>query len=101
MNTKHTPLPWKMVKTVREKTMHIFSQPDKNEMYKTVGFCDNKKDAELILKACNSHYELLEALKEAIKYLPAFRTVDGNPVDHVEASNAYSKAKEAIKKAEL
>ena len=66
---KHTPLPWHTDDTGLEPTSWINIYP-KNE--ECLPLCsvrhyskELKANAKFIVKACNSHYELLEALKHA------------------------------------
>lgn len=93
MKTQHTHIPWSMYFTPLKRTDSgiepssgqinyktdkvIFGRP----VYDTIAFlihCYDEKtqdvtkaNAEFIVKAVNSHYELLEALKKAVKYLHA------------------------------
>ena len=50
---KHTPLPWK----IRKQDIY-----DANGMY-VATWSGTVKNAEFICRACNSHYDLLEAAK--------------------------------------
>jgi len=72
MKTEHTPLPWK-----RFNLTDIF--PDDDDTYGTKHIADCQPDnpnnrmeiheqdanAEFIIRACNSYYDLLEACKRA------------------------------------
>jgi hypothetical protein len=64
-NTNHTQGPWEMVKTANARlndtdSFHVFSQPDKNEMYQTVCFTESEANAKLIAAAP----DLLHALEQ-------------------------------------
>lgn len=58
MGAKRTPLPWRV-----SGTGHLCS----GDM--VIPFDDLKENAEFIVRACNSHYGLLEALELARKAL--------------------------------
>lgn len=70
MEKTHTPLPWMTRKSYGGDGC-IITHADKapNEAHITDTSNDevfiSKEDAEFIVRACNSHYELLAALKEA------------------------------------
>lgn len=69
----HTPLPWKL----SDRGIGIFSdnEPLGNNRIIAICTCDavsrprdeNKANAEFIRRACNSHYELLEALEAVLE----------------------------------
>jgi len=67
---KHTPLPWTLLPdsdglpdsegwTLRSNGQDIMSRP----------FDCTNSDAAFIVKACNSHYKMLEACKAALEYM--------------------------------
>jgi len=66
---KHTPLPWKFDVKANMLSgkceMVVFHEFDHGfESVATIR--KDEKDAEFIIRACNMHYELLEALKELV-----------------------------------
>lgn len=101
MEQKHTPLPWHWAKARTMQHLHdtknsCFAQISM-PIWATVSHGENdmreqyKADAEFIVRACNSHYELLEALKHLARY-EAFSDSSWYP--------AIKAAQEAIAKAE-
>lgn len=54
------------------------------------------ENAEFIVRACNSHYDLLEACKAALDGLYSYRALDGN----CSAMSEKAKLEAAIQKAE-
>jgi hypothetical protein len=85
MKTQHTPTPWKLIKNQwsdgdieANAEFAIVAQPHpmKHKLI-TKSIVDgegeiNKANAELIVKAVNSHYELLEVLKGTLNELDEF-----------------------------
>lgn len=87
METKHTPLPWHIKdQNVGGDKYHYIQQKGKFIGF-VMGITD-KADAEFIVRACNSHYELLEAAKAALG--------DGSDL----RPHVLEKLKKAISKAE-
>ena len=88
MEQKHTPLPWIMedecsygwdIHAVDED--HTWVGDAKNNHDNQLGFPPGKEglaNARLIIRACNSHYKLLEACKEIFNVLtePGMMDVD-------------------------
>lgn len=66
MKTKHTPLPWS-VNTLNCDQGKI-SIVDKEEfIISELYFCYNREaNADFIVKACNNHYKLVEAVQELL-----------------------------------
>lgn len=71
----HTPLPWlqgkpyvEEIHSLRKRTVAITNANDRRFEP------EDEANAEFIVRACNSHYDLLEALRYARRFL--------NPVDH-------------------
>lgn len=106
---KHTPLPWQVWQTLincNEYGGHWIEPADKDQdicisgsggarsytrrVIDTQIHDDNKANAEFIVRACNSHYDLLECLKNSIDAMEKFGIADGG----------IPAAKEAIDKAE-
>ena len=58
MKTQHTPTPWIL-------RNNVIQYQDKDEIDWTVTTCRIIKDAQFIVRACNAHDELVEALKIA------------------------------------
>lgn len=118
MEMKHTPLPWKMVSAPNFDNGYVYTsiQPvnvDEETMkpLAMVGgeyhvcrmshtaaewrFSYHRDNAAFIVRACNSHYDLLEALKELSDYYSADLASDfGNEAGRMR------KALAAIAKAE-
>lgn len=108
MTNKHTPLPW----TNKPGPFFVcqvgsnFDDPGIwSEAFQTDGtpfpFGDKKDDAAFIVRACNSHYELLATLKELVEVERKDKLT--NP--DISATDAYrgevwNKARAAISKAE-
>lgn len=67
------------------------SNPNKPQQWVSTVFEDSGMKA-----LHDSAPDLLEALEECYKLLPAFKTVLGQPSDNTEAQQAYQKAKAAI-----
>ncbi len=81
-DTPHTPLPWKGT----DSRTGIFSAGEPLGKNKIIGICavdavsrplsENIANADFILTACNSHYDLLEALEKIAnldgRYRPAY-----------------------------
>lgn len=62
---KHVPTPWY---STQVDNGHIIQSAKINED-NYVGKCDYPEDAQFIVKCVNSHYQLLEALREAIEMI--------------------------------
>ena len=113
MKIKHTPLPWKALRGMTGKYTHFGKIYDQRE--ESLGYCcyqgsrvfsplsdvllEEAANAQFIITACNSHYELLEALKEALKWIDAvpddvqLPTMPGFSRDYVDG--LIEKAEEA------
>lgn len=105
---KHTPLPYEL-----KEFMYYFSiHKGRNSVARIKKVDENSyqqelEDATFIVKACNSHYTLLEALKEMVSEYEIFADVPEN-YKELKGSDggenpritAIIKAKEAIKQAE-
>jgi hypothetical protein len=86
---KHTPVPWEMILGGSERHLGILRKqcmPGVERAIAEITFNDreefNKANAAFIIKACNSHYELLEVLKSVGEYLEQradAEYVSGNP----------------------
>lgn len=98
MTTKHTPLPWTVQKQYHDDghvpTNHLIptgkNKHWENWIIGTIGnTAQDNKNAAFIVRACNSHYELLAAL-ELVSNLPGFEA--GEPYGII-VRNAIAKAK--------
>ena len=97
MNTqpevKHTALPWKF-----EQTTKTIRQIPSNCWIASVdswdGLVNNNADSEFIIRACNSHYELLEALKRVKLFYQSYG------YDESTGASSYKAICQAIEKAE-
>ena len=86
IQTGHTPTPWQSWKN--DSGIYGFGNPKSPS-----GRAFNEVDANFIIRAVNSHDELLEACKGLLLIL------DGSDIAHFNDGNILQ-AKEAIKKAE-
>lgn len=103
--TKHGPLPWRL-----ETSWDGFTIVDKiGEIDGIIGQagnydvpCIQKDNAEFIVKACNSHYDLLEVCKLVKDWFePMFEhAVRSTFLEHSEEFEILEKARAAITKAE-
>lgn len=100
MARKHTPLPWKIHQTEDRLPIPIIGKScefiaecsDDGSLIRASQAWDN---ARFIVRACNSHYELVEAL-EAI--LGDNMTPAGEP-GHIDYGQACKMARSALAKA--
>jgi hypothetical protein len=93
MNSKHTATPWRL-----NNNVDIYAE-DKENRTLMLGAIINKNNASFIVKACNSHEALVEALKEAQRYILNLKGKEFN----VKNSNYFHISvvmNEAIKQAE-
>lgn len=67
---KHAPIPWEIQKTKYEGEFII----NATEQIKSVASVGTQANAEFIVRACNSHYDLLEVCKEVRKHLSGVLT---------------------------
>ena len=79
---KHTPLPW----IDNEKTGDIYSSVGFDPIG-TATHGNKKANAAFIVRACNSHYELLELAKDAVMFLSAAH-MDGKLTADLKAAIA-------------
>jgi len=86
---KHSPLPWKISEEPTDST--DFAIVDKDN--KWVWF--DRPNAEFIIRACNMHYELMEALEKAKEYIEK----DIKPFDQTEAEDLCIDISEVLGKA--
>lgn len=104
----HTPVPWRYqredeVQPGRLRTIefHIYTASGK---YGHPATCDNKADAEFIVRACNAHEDLLEALKESLGFVAAwtggYQAEHGLKDWHPRHAETIAKVQAAIAKAE-
>lgn len=107
---KHTPLPWNAHSNNNDDYIDIDSSGTRITSIPLVSVLDNEEseaNAAFIVKACNSHYTLLEALKEMVNEYEIFADV---PEDYKELKGsdggenprtlAIIKAKKIIKQNE-
>ena len=84
-----TPGPW------GTKEGMIYSESDQSG--KTIAFCDNKANADFIVRACNAHDDLMEACHQMWAALDE-RILNASKGSSVK--EALEKIKQAISKAE-
>jgi len=101
--TKHTETPWEIERPFKEKGLYIqgknteivcqvypkqyFDPEDKTVMAKI-----QQANAQFIIKACNNHYDLLEACKYTLKELSKLWDKHQIEIDIVPIQQAISKA---------
>ena len=96
---KHTPLPWK-TKYVQVADKWEILGANKNGTEKWIGVMiwgsepEDIANNEFIIRACNSHYELLEACKRTVEMF------DKNSTAMNELPYTYTRLKQVIAKAE-
>lgn len=90
---KHTPTPWS-INTVDDYAsygkpthMEIIHDGKYNKC-----FVFDKEDAEFIVRAVNSHEELLEAAKDMMKVIEELKGQAGIPKQYMKLFNAIQKA---------
>lgn len=71
--TKHTPLPFGITTSNTQDEIFLFGENHDGDCYigmiqGDVGLQGNQENARFIVKACNSHYELLESLKAILDW---------------------------------
>lgn len=99
-NPAHTPLPWK----ASDSGTGIWSAGEPLGKNKIIAICssdavsrpkdENTANAAFILRACNSHYELLEALENLIKAI-GFADINDPGISTDEALKAIQNARRA------
>lgn len=103
----HTPLPWIAEPFTNDPfapwdVKSKKSDTEKEFICQTSGNC--KANAEFIVRACNSHYEMLEALRQmkaAARRLENLAAELLDDKDCRELSKAHNQARSAIVKAEV
>ena len=118
METRHTPTPWYTGKYSMQcgaAADHIYSRQSREpsegiaRCYAWVGRGEAEANASFIVRACNAHDELVEALKDAafsLSKIAVMRTVaeydEADVAKHctAEGQKAWSKVNAAIVKAE-
>ena len=95
---KHTPLPWR----AGDAGQTVFGPPNGNPSPQTIAPYLSRGNVAFIVRACNSHYELLETLSKAADTLRdaslAFN-VFGKPMAGKAIMIAEQETRKAIKKA--
>lgn len=102
MKTKqetHTPTPWN-VSAIQKRTQIVDNA--QNGIWRFVAETRTPEDAELIVRAVNSHEDLLEVAKRTKAFLLNGAPVEGDPTVGMRIDEAalYQQIKEAIAKAE-
>jgi len=76
--TKHTPLPWKVYYAKNNGQLILGTGEESGQAIQSHNGAfwrdeaEAKANAEFVVKACNSHYELLEALESVKEYVHNF-----------------------------
>lgn len=100
---KHTPLPWSWDGPVwdydkeEEAPWLVHEYGNSFDSVITGELSCSKENAEFIVRACNNHYKLLEALKDLMIDAGGGSKACGHDFT---CNCAWDKAKEAIKEAE-
>lgn len=84
---KHTPLPWAYMRIEKTYTAHDGRYVTVATVYqgdKAIARCHNVEDADFIVRACNSHYELLNGMKEILS-LSDLDMADGDKAREIAA----------------
>jgi len=71
METKHTELDWDYAENpdcqnAQHDRFLVRCKTEYPDVYGTVAMCGYKPNAEFIVRACNAHYDLLEALENIL-----------------------------------
>lgn len=99
----HTPLPWIEGKEHVYGPTNLIMQAHQSGPYKRLAQCDcsddptDEENTRFIVRACNSHYELLDALKAICDQSDEYRK-NGSP-RMPEPERLYQQARSAITKA--
>jgi len=99
MEPKHTPLPW--FNETECLIPRIYGPghcpvASSNIPIKEI----DEANAEFIVRACNAHYELVEALEQAMGWAAGYPLKGpGNSADRIVAEQVYRQAEAALKKA--
>lgn len=96
MKTQHTPGPWHVEKACGRYELW---PKDKGEPHCYVGTVQTSDDAKFIVRACNNHHALLEALQ---RFAAIEQSTIGKgllDLSTVELLDAYKHARAAIAKA--
>ena len=91
----HTKLPWKVIKCEQKEYRCIAFSAKRDEPYTTSPL--EPADAEFIVRACNSHYELLAACQRLLRQVEL--TDDYHASTWGTLNDAAKQAREAIAKA--
>ena len=95
---KHTGLPYGFTHSDKDLTAYVTIDDGRTaiaKLYPQDG--SPKANAQFIVTACNSHYELLEACNKSLAYLRKLRLMGKL---HADGIMAEEKLEQAIKKAE-
>lgn len=101
---KHTPTPWKAIEHENKNAFEgniVITPNDMNDAVCTVWTCDTEEEtqanAAFIVRACNSHAALVEALEDLFNCCMAEIDEDGECINEGFSSNsALGKAKAAL-----
>ena len=88
---KHTILPWRVTRGSHAYPLEITSE---SRTIAQIEHNNCEANAEFIVRACNSHYELLEACKRTVEMF------DKNSIAMNELPYTYTRLKQVIAKAE-
>jgi hypothetical protein len=64
MSAKHTPTPWQIRQTRGHNPRHIERAGAPEGMGKAIAACSEEHDAAFIVRACNSHDDLVDLVKK-------------------------------------
>ena len=88
MNTKHTLGPWR----VGDAGMTVFGPPNGNPSPETIANCRRSGNAAFIVRACNSHHDLVAALRDAYAHVTLLGSGEQPPLSNAEMCNVLGDA---------
>lgn len=90
MRTKqHTPTPWMKVSHEDDEFIVVQKETYKPHFYNPVTEYMTEQNADFIVKACNNHDRLVEALDNLVSYMTEF-------VDVPESDIVFNEAKQLL-----
>ena len=105
-NMNHTPTPWKLNKAGSQKTIYINTADEEGlylaDLQNCQGTETTEANAEFIVRACNSHDDLVKALKEVKEQIGEvfYSQKQDNPEHDAAIDRIVSVVGEALAKAE-
>ena len=98
MTTQHTPTPWQHGEGICEHKIYSITRPELDEIARCYG--DSAKEAHdnaaFIVRACNAHEGLVEAVEKVRAWLEAVIASDQYPIGAPTAVNHLVTALAAV-----